>query len=97
MLVLSILFRLGRAKLSEIHQTLREVTTGTSTLFFTGQPLKQVLDGFRDLKLVHANKELSEPQYEILPAIKPQVREFESKLVHLFPRLANVRPQGPQA
>jgi hypothetical protein len=97
MLILSILLRLGKAKLSEIHQTLRNVTADTSTLFFTGQPLKKVLDGFRDLRLIQATQESSEPQYEIVASIKPQVREFEGKLNPLFPRLANVRPFGPQA
>lgn len=87
LLILDILSRLGQAKLSDVHEALRRVTQGAETVFFTGQPLRKVLDSYQDLKQVQVIAQSPEPTYQLTPSAATQIRHFEVKLNDLFPEL----------
>ncbi len=94
LLILGVISKLGRARLSDIHEALRNVTQDTPTLFFVGQPLRRVLEQYRDLKQVQVTREAPEPTYELTPSARAQVHQFEPELNQLFPLLQQVhRPR----
>jgi hypothetical protein len=90
LLILDIVSRLGQASLADVHEALRRVTEGSPTIFFTGQPLRKVLDNYRDLKQVQIVTQSPEPTYTLTPAAATQIRHFEVKLNDLFPQLQHV-------
>jgi len=87
LLILDIVGRLGQAKLSDVHEALQRVTQGSETVFFTGQPLRKVLDNYRDLKQVQIVTQSPEPTYTLTPTAASQIRHLEVKLTDLFPQL----------
>jgi hypothetical protein len=94
LLILGVISRLGPARLSEIHQALRDVTQGSETVFFVGQPLRKVLEHYRDLRQVNVTREVPEPTYELTPAARVQVQQLEGELGLLFPQLRQLhRPR----
>lgn len=94
LLILDIIFKLGPANLSDIHKALRDVTQESPTLFFVGQPLKKVLERYRDLKQITVTRQSPEPTYELTPSARAQVQLLEGELDQLFPQLREIhRPR----
>lgn len=90
LLILGVISKLGRASLSDIHEALRNVTHGAPTLFFVGQPLRRVLEQYRDLKQLQVTREAPEPTYELTPSARAQVHQLEPELNQLFPLLRGI-------
>jgi hypothetical protein len=93
LLILDIISKLGPAPLSDIHEALRNVTQGSQTLFFVGQPLKKVLERYRDLKQIQVTRQSPEPTYELTASARAQVQQFENQLDQLFPHLRDIQPR----
>lgn len=91
LLVLGIIAKLGKPKLSAVQTAINDATRNSQALFFTARPLSRVLQSYADIDQVRVDRSRPEPSYQLTSKGLAAVKLFRPVLRAFFPDLQAIR------